>query len=108
MVSAMSSRRAPISSASEKAAESSETPCADGLDAEHDMVVGARDDAHEAFVVLQRHGAAIGAEGKMADANFAMRGLGGVGREPHRDDLRIGEADRGNGDMIEGALLRRR
>ena len=78
---------------------------ADGLDSEHDMVVGARDDAHEAVVVLQRHGAAIGAERKMADANFAMRGLGGVGREPHGDDLGIGEADRGNGDMIEGALL---
>jgi hypothetical protein len=62
-------------------------------------------DAHEAVVVLQRHGAAIGAEGKMADANFTMRGLGGVGRESHRNDLRIGEANRGNGDRVEGALL---
>ena len=78
---------------------------ADGMDAEHDMVVGARDDAHEALVVLQRHGPAVGAERKMADADLAMRGLGGVGREPHGDDLRVGEADRRNGDAIEGALL---
>src|ERR1700729_2389283 len=47
----------------------------DSLDAEHHMVVGARDNAHEALVVLQRHGAAIGAERKMADANFSVRRL---------------------------------
>ena len=41
----------------------------------------------------------------MADANLAMRGLGGVGRKPHRDDLRIGEANRGNSDVVEGALM---
>ena len=104
----MSSRRAPISSASEKAAESSETPCPDSLDAEHDMIVGARDDAHEALVVLQRHGAAVGAERKMADANFAMRGPGRVGREPDGDDLGIGEANRGNGDMDRRRASRRR
>ena len=77
---------------------------ADGVDSEHDMIVGARDDAHEALVVLQRHGAAVGAERKMADADLAMRGLGGVGRKPHGDDLRVGEADRRNGDAVEGAL----
>src|ERR1700722_2132112 len=77
---------------------------ADGLDSEHDMVVGARDDPHEAVVVLERHGAAISAERKMANANFAMRGLGGVRREPYGHDLGIGEADRWNGDVIEGAL----
>ena len=34
-----------------------------------------------------------------------MRRLCGVGREPDGDDLRVGEADRGNGDAVEGALL---
>ncbi len=41
----------------------------------------------------------------MADADLAMRGLGGVGREPHRNDLRVGEADGWDGNAIEGALL---
>src|SRR5580658_8672407 len=44
---------------------------ADGVNAEHDMVVGARDDAHEALVVLQRHCPPIGAERKEADPDFA-------------------------------------
>ena len=78
---------------------------ADGVNSQNHIVVGARDDAHEALVVLQRHRPAIGAEGKPADADFAVRRLCGVGREPDGDDLRVGEADRGNGDAVEGALL---
>ncbi len=77
----------------------------DRLHAQHDMIVRARDDAHETLVVLQRHGAAVGAERKMSDSNFAMRRFGGVGRQSDADDLGIGKADRRNCDMIKGALL---
>lgn len=37
---------------------------ADGLQAEHEMIVRPRDDAHEAILCLERHGAAIGGEGE--------------------------------------------
>ena len=39
--------------------------------------------------------AAVGAEREKSDQDLAMRRLGGLGREADRDDLRIGEADRG-------------
>jgi hypothetical protein len=78
-------------------------PGADRVDSEHDMVVRAGCDAHEALVVLNGHRATVGAEREMADADFAMRGLGRVGRKPHRDNLGVGEADRRNRLVVEGA-----
>ena len=48
----------------------------DGLNAEHQMVVGPRDDPDEAFFGLQGHGAAIGRERELADRN----GMAGIPR----------------------------
>ena len=67
---------------------------ADGMDAEHDMVVGPRRDPDEPLVGLPGHRPAVGAEGEKARQNLAVRRLGRLGRQADGDDLRVGEADR--------------
>ena len=57
-------------------------PGADRLHAEHDMVVGARDDAHEAVVALQRQRAAAGAERETGRRDLAAPPRAASGDRP--------------------------
>ena len=93
MVPAMSSSRAPISSARPKAADKFRHALPDRLDAEHQMVVGARDDAHETVLAEHRHGAAVGGKGNSADLDLAAERPRLFRRQPGCDHFRIGEAD---------------
>ncbi len=52
-----------------------------------------------------RHRPAVGAEREEAGQDLAMRRPRRFGRQAHRDDLRVGEADRRDRAMVEGALF---
>ena len=73
MVPAMSSSRAPISMRQAEGGRQFRHALPDRLDAEHQMVVGARDDADEAVLAELGHRAAIGGEGEQADLDLARR-----------------------------------
>src|SRR3954447_14966850 len=75
---------------------------AHGLDAEHQMVVGAGRHADEAVLRLQRHRAAVRLEGETADTDRVAGRPGLVRREPDGDDLRIREADSRDRGLVEG------
>ncbi len=80
---------------------------ADRLQADHAVVRLAGHDADEAAGVAGFHGerAAVGLEGEDGADRIVAGGLGFLGQQARRDDLRLGEADRGDGDGIEGAVL---
>ena len=94
----MSSSRAPISSASEKARREFGDVRADGLHAEHDMIVGARDDADEALVGLFGHRPAVGAEREEADDDLAIAGPAASGESPTATISGSVKQIAGNGD----------
>ena len=78
---------------------------AHGVDAKHEVVVGAGGDAHKAVLSPQGHGAAIGLEREQAGADLEAGHLGFVRGEPDGDDLRIREADGRDRDFVEGPSL---
>jgi hypothetical protein len=74
----------------------------DRVNTHDDVVVGPRDDAHEARLGAERHRSAIGVERKHADADVMPRRSSGLGPNADRDQLGIGEADRGDRRVVEG------
>ncbi len=94
IVPAISSPRTHFDCLSESRRQFGDTR-ADRLNSQNEMIVGARDDTDHAVVAFHRHGAAVGLERENADLDF-MPGLARlVGRQAHRHDFRVGEADRG-------------
>src|SRR5665213_1467506 len=79
----------------------------DRLDAEHALVAPARDDADKPAIVAGFEGqrAAAGRQWKPRRRRVLPRRLRRVGREAGADDLRFGEAHRGDRGRIEPAAL---
>ena len=80
--------------------------CADGLDAEHEVIVGAR--RRRARSRPRRRSVRarpLAGRETCPTCTSWPAARGGVGREADGDDLRIGEADGGNRDGIEDAAL---
>ena len=80
---------------------------ADGSDTQHQVIVGARGHAHEAVLVGQGERAAVGLEGELRHMHLAAGLARFLRREPHRHDLGIGEAHRGNHRAVEHASVAR-
>jgi hypothetical protein len=77
------------------------------LDAEHDVVVGTGDEAQKAVVGVERQGATVSRQWKVADLDAMCAGTRLVWRQTDRDDLRIGEAYGGDDHLVERTLLSR-
>src|SRR3954468_320039 len=75
----------------------------DRLNAQHEVVVGPGDDADEALLGILRQGPAIRSEGELPEPDVVPRLACFRWGKPDRDDLRAGEADGGDGLLVEDA-----
>ena len=71
------------------------------------ITVGACDDAHKTVFREHGHGAAVGTERKLPDADLVTLRPSLIRRQAGRDDFRIGKADGRNAALVPCALLAR-